>query len=182
MELERLGFGDVALMDGERIDAALNLRDGLSGDLDEAGDIILLTERRVIHLNASARRRTASFVSVQDIDAVEINAEREGRGAIAWGGLAFVVAIMVWRIWDHPIGSALGAVAVALMGVYLIVDYWLSPGNIHATFKAGSSELHCGLKSAEASKDIYTFVNRLFQLKGESDRHGEHRSADFAPR
>ena len=81
MEIEKLGFSDVTLMVGERIDSGLNLQNGVGQVSDGDPDVILLTDKRVIHLQARGRRRSAAFVSLQDVESVEITSEREGFGA-----------------------------------------------------------------------------------------------------
>ena len=179
VDLERLGFGDLSLIDGEQIDTALDLTNGRSGEDATASNVILLTDRRVIHLNTNGRTRGVVFASLQDMDTVEIASEGHGYSGFVWGGLAFVVAFFLWQVWDHPIGSALAAGVVALMGVYLIVDQWLTPGILRATFNAGPSKLQCGIGSEPASKELYGFINRLFQLKGED---GTRPPRTFSPR
>ena len=186
MDLEELGFSDMNLSEGEHLHSTLNLENGESA-ADGYSDVILLTSKRVIHLNANGKRREAVFLSLSDIDSVEVASERRGYGAFVWGGLAFFVAIMLWNIWDHQVGRVLGAAGVASMGVYLIMDHLLSPPKVHASFRTGSSLVRFGLKSAQASKDIYAFVNQLFQLKdGQAEQTVKEeegrRPTDFAPR
>ena len=84
MELEELGFGDVGLIDGERIDSTLDLRDGAVEEGAPAPEVVVLTDRRVIHLSANGRRRSAMFVSLKDVEAVEIASERTGYGGFIW--------------------------------------------------------------------------------------------------
>ena len=182
MELEKLGLDDFGLIDGERVDTALNLREGQEGEDAAAPNVVLLTDRRVIHLNVNGRTRKAVFASLQDVEAVEIAGERRGYGGFIWAGMAFVVAIMLWRVWDHPVGSFLAAVAVAMMGVYLIVDHLLTPGVTSATFKAGSSQLRFGIDGPQASAEVYAFVNRLFELKGSGNAHDAFGRRRFTPR
>ena len=182
VDIEKTGFGDVSLMDGETIDSAISLTAGLNGDYARDPDVILLTDKRIIRLTAEGRRHNAVFVALQNIDAVEITTQREGYGAFLWGGLSFFVAIMLWKVWDHPLGSGLAAAAVALMGVYLVLDRIFSPGTVQASFKAGSSQVMCGLKSDQASRDIYPFVSRLYQLKSRVAEDGTRGAGSFAPR
>ena len=179
VDLNELGFGDLSLMDGERIDSAINLGDGEKGVPSRYPELVLLTDQRVIHLNANGRSRKAVFVSLRDIDAVEVEAKRQsGYGALVWGVLAFFVAIAVWRVWGNPWGSALGAIAVALMGVYLVVDRLTSSDTMRAAFRAGSSQILCSPNGDEALRETYALVNRLHQLRAEGGRDG----ASFAPR
>lgn len=181
MEVEKLGLKDLNLMDGESLYAALNLKDEGGERQEEDPDVILLTGQRVIHINPNGQLRRAVFVPLQNIDVVEITRKRSYGGFI-WGALAFFVAIMLWQVWDYPIGSTIAVATVALMGAYLVVDQILSPGSLHVSFKAGPSRLQCGIMSNHESKDIHTFVNRLFELKAEATKVEPHRRRDFSPR
>ena len=177
MELEEFGITDVSLIDGERIDSAMDLSKDGNTNSGDGPDVMLLTDRRVIHLHGIGKRRNAVFASIQDIDGVEISVEREGTGAFLWAGLAFLVAITLFFAIDHAVGRVLALTTVALMGAYLIVDHRTAVGTPVVIFKAGSSQLECTLKSDGASSDIYVFINRLYQLKDENSR-----ARRFAPR
>lgn len=182
MEIEKLGLRDVTLMAGERIDSGLNLRDEHSGDTSEVPEAIVLTDRRLIHVNGDDRSRKSVFVSLQDIDAIEITNERpRGYGAYAWAGMAFIAAIFVWRTWDHPLGSGLGAIAVAFMGVYLVADHLLSPRRVLATFRAGYAQLQCSIDGKQAPAGVHAFVNRVFELKEERAKDRTQRPGGFTP-
>ena len=186
VEIEKLGIHDITLMDEERIEASLNVGDGRREAPPAGTDVVLLTDRRIIHLAAKGGRRKAVFASLQDVGTAEITREGVGYGGYVWGVVAFFVALMLWQVWDHPLGSPLGALAVALMGVYLIIDHRLSPPTMRARFTAGSTTVECGVEGAQAAQDIYGFVNRLFQLKDEDDgkaaRQEPPARRDFAPR
>ena len=150
VDLEKLELEDLTLIDGEQINTALHLTDDHSDGNSTATNVVLLTDKRVIHLNANGRTREVVFASLQDMDTVEIASERRGYGGFVWGALAFLVALLIWRVWDHPVGSVAVAVVIALMGVYLIVDQWLMAKILKATFNAGSSRLQLGISSAHA--------------------------------
>lgn len=180
MEIAELGLRDVSLMEGERIDSALNLSDG-SGEVSAADrNMILLTDRRVIRLEQGWRRRKAAYVSLQDIDAVEVTRDR-GYSPFVWGALALIVAVSIWQVWDHAVGSVVGPVVVVLMGAYLVADHWLSPGRLKAIFRAGSAQLSCGIGIDDTSSDVQSFVNRLFQVKAE-EAEDPRPTRVFAPR
>ena len=181
MEVEKLGLKDLNLMDGESLYAALNLKDEVGEGQEEGSDVILLTGQRVIRINPNGQLRRAVFVPLQSIDMVEIIRKRSYGGFI-WAALAFFIAIMLWNVWDYPIGSTIAVAVVALIGVYLAVDQVFSPGRLHVFFKAGPSRLQCGIMSNHESKDIHTFVNRLFELKAEATKVEPHRRRDFSPR
>ena len=114
VDIEKLGFVDFSLIDGEQIDTALDLTNGPGAKNDTAPNVILLTNKRVIHLNANGRTHEVVFASLQDMDAVEIATERHGYRGFIWGGMAFVVAFFLWQVWAHPLGSIIAAAVVAL--------------------------------------------------------------------
>ena len=178
MELEQYGLADAGLIDGERIESAINLGE----DSDDNKGVMLLTDRRVIHIHGDEKNRQAVFASIQDIIVVEVTMEREGMGAYVWAALSFLVALLLWRVIDNALGSVAAALLVALMGVYLIVDRVLSPGNPVAVFKTVSSEFRCELSGENVSPEIYDFINKLFQSKSESVANTRSQVNHFAPR
>ena len=183
VEIKEVELKGLTLIDEERIDTALDLRDGLGGGEEDGTDDLFLTDRRLVHLNANGRRRRASFVSIQDITAIDISSERGyGIAAFMWGALALIVAVIVWRVWEHPVGSALAGLAVAGMGAYLVIDRLMSPPKVRAIFRAGNAELHFDIDSPSAARDIHDFVNRLFLLKDEEAARAARRPRTFSPR
>ena len=89
VEIKETTAGELTLLDKERIDTALDLRDGLRGGETDGTADLYLTDRRLVHLAADGQRRRASFVSIQDITAIDINSERGyGLAAFLWGALA----------------------------------------------------------------------------------------------
>jgi len=179
MEIEKAAPMEFVLMDGERLDSKLELRDGMAEPDD--GSYMMLTDRRLIQLNGDGRRGGVSFVALEDVTAIDVQSEQESnRAGYLWGAVALIVALLLWRTWDQPLWSALAGLAVAAMGVYLIVDRRTSPPGALATFQAGSAVLRFKSRRADAAADMYRFVNRLFQLKGEAGERGRPRK--FSPR
>ena len=121
-----------------------------------------------MHLNGDPKNIRAAFVSIRDVEIVDVRLEQEGIGAFIWAGLAFFVAVMLWRVIDHPLGSAAAGLVVAAMGIYLIADRIMTPGRPVVTFKTGASEFRADLKSERAASEVYDFINRLFQLREDS--------------
>ena len=170
-------------MDGERMDSELDLAGDGARDRANAEHVVLLTDRRVIYLDGKHRPRRAVFASIEDVDAVEIAEEDEGLGAFVWAALAFVAALFLYFVIDNFAGKISGTVAVALLGVYLIVDRLISPGRRVMVFKTGPADLRCPLKKGDRpADDIYPFINRLFELKAASGSDGLERARRFAPR
>ena len=164
-DIARLGFGGVELMEDERVDVTLNLGKNRGEGTHFDHNVVLLTDRRLVQLRADSRRQSTVFVSLRDIDAVEITRERHGYGGFIWGGLAVFVAVLLVLLWDHPVGSIAAAVAVTLMGVYLVFDHVASSSRVLAIFKTGTSQLECDLEVDTSPRDIHHFLNRMFKLK-----------------
>ena len=181
-EIDEVKFRDLALMDGESVDSTLNFGNG-RGDGEAAGaDVIVLTDKRVIQIGSNGRSHNVTFVSLKDVDTVEVTKHKKGYSGYVWGALAVVVAIGVWQVWDSPTWSPLAALAVLFMGIYLAVDHVISPGATQATFRAGASVLQYGIGKDEQSAEAYAFINRLFQLKIDAERDGVMSSGRFSPR
>jgi len=178
---DQFGFRDFALLEGETIEAAIDLAGGGRNGLVARPEAMLLTPQRVIHIEGNGRRRRAVFASLQDIDAVEIGYQREGNGGFIWAALAVVVAILLYFVIDSTPGSIAAGVIVTLMGAYLMVDQILSPGKSQLVFRAGTSEVRCQLKANPSSDDIQAFINQVFQFK--ADSHRDYARGDrFSPR
>lgn len=178
-EAEETDFESVVFMEDERVQASL----GAYGDSAYANqaDALLLTDKRVIHISGDARRRRSVFAAVSDISMVEIAHQPEGYRAYIWAGLAFITAAALWRVLENPIVSLVVALAVALMGVYLIIDRLTSPGERVIAFKAGASEIRMPL-SGGALSDADELIAALFALK-DADAKPTRRNPDsFAPR
>ena len=72
---------------------------------------------------------------------------------------------------------------VAVMGIYLLVDQLFLPGKPLVTFRAGGVQLEITLRSEKVPADVYTFVNRVFELKDDNGPNGVFaRIQRFAPR
>ena len=164
-----MGIEEIGLSDGESVDSAVDLKGEKGGATDRSPNVVLLTNRRVIHFQGSGDRRETTFVCLESIDSVEISKERKGYGAYVWGVVAFLVAAGIYSVWDQPIGRIAGALAIAAMGVFLIVDHLITPNGVKATFRAGSSVLQCALTDSRALQEMYVLVNGLFSLKDRAE-------------
>jgi hypothetical protein len=169
------------LMEGERVVSALSsMSDGRGPDVTDS--IVLLTNSRVIHLPGSDSRRGTAFAAIDDIDAVEIVTEGQGKGGYVWAALAFLVATLLYFVIDSLPYRIVGTILTALMGVYLIGDQLTRGGTSALLFKAGQADLRCDLDGDGTSEEVLTFINGLFRLKSRNGPPGVSRSDRFAPR
>ncbi len=181
MSVGEFGLQEVSLLKGERLDSTLDL-DGSGNGSSGSGELVVLTDRRVIHAR-NGRRRKAVFAAIQDIDAIEISQEQQGASAFIWAGLAFIVAIMLYMVIDAALTRIGAAAVVAVMGIYLLADQLLLPGKPLVVFRAGAFQMEVALRSEEVPDDVYAFVNRVFQLKDDASANGPSARADrFSPR
>ncbi len=154
----------VTLIDGERVDSSVYL--GSSGT--DRFDRLVLTDMRLIRLGVKGTARSASFISIKDIAAVDVtNTRRRSVSGLAWGAVSLFVAVMVWRIWDHPLFSAVAAAVIAGMGVYLLVDRLWGYDKVRAVFSTESEEIRIAIDGADSAVEgrINAMANRLFELR-----------------
>ena len=156
---------DIELLDNETIDLTLNVEYSGSQRKTKDLDVIFMTNVRIIKLGTGGGKKTAVFSSLDDIDFVSIAQDGIGIRGYVWGLLSFAASVISWHMWDHPIGSPAGSLALLLMGIYLIVDHKLSIGCLKILFKTGSGTIEYKADSTTSTQHIYDFVNRLFKLK-----------------
>ena len=171
-------IGDISLIEGEQVDSTISLN-GVRGK--ERSDTLVLTDRRLIHVGAAGRSRTASFVSIDDVTSVEVTStRRRSLTGLAWAAAALLVAAAVWSMWDHAIFSALAGAVLAGMGIYLAVDRLWGHDSVQATFRSAQEQIGISIDDAggEAGAQIDTLTTRLFELKDAS----EPGARKFAPR
>ena len=207
-------FEGFAFLDGERVETALDLlrepEDPQGGDAgaeprrrlrkrkrsssNANTNLLVLTDRRIIHLVDNPRERESVFVSLSDVSAVRVESQRPGRAAgFVWGGISILAAALLWAVWDRPVLDAVAAGVVALMGLYIVWDYITAPHAVQMIISAGSSQMAMGVHESISTQRMNGFANSVFEAKsnvhyrggGEStraaagaDEHGEVEAPD----
>ena len=172
----------VTLMANEEILASLGVDKGEDAH-DGGGEVVVLTDNRVIQMSGSESSRRTSFAAIEDISAVEITSQPAGGyGSFVWAGLAFVVSAALWRIIENQTISIGAAVVVALMGVYLIYDRLTSGGEHVLVFKTNGGEIRIDLKGERNQEEAEALIARMFELKAERSLSKYARANSFAPR
>ncbi|MYD51201.1 MAG: hypothetical protein F4W93_06910 [Dehalococcoidia bacterium] len=181
-------FTDVDLLEGERPETTLSLRDDSKGRRDTATDVLVLTNRRLIHLVDDGRAREAMFVWLEDVFAVRVGTERKGNiGGYIWGVIAFIAASLVWTVWDQPVLDVIVAGLVLLMGVYLVWDRINTAPLYQLSVSAGGSHMMMNVHRSVPPELVYAFTNRLFETKargahsGDDDDDPSSNATYFAP-
>ncbi len=172
----------VTLMANEEILASLGIDKGEDAH-DGGGEVVVLTDNRVIQMSGSESSRRTSFAAIEDISAVEITSQPAGGyGSFVWAGLAFVVSAALWGIIENQTISIGAAVIVALMGVYLIYDRLTSGGEHVLVFKTNGGEIRIDLKGERNQEEAEALIARMFELKAERSLSKYARANSFAPR
>ena len=185
IDLGQTEFASVDLLEGERTETTLSLRDDSKGRRNAPTNLLVLTDRRLIHLVDDGRARDAVFVWLADIFAVRVGTERKGSiGGYIWGVLAFIAASLVWTVWDQPVLDVIVAGLVLLMGVYLVWDRINTAPIFQVTVSAGGSQMTMNVHRSVAPELVYAFTNRVFETKARgprSDDDHDSRASFFAP-
>lgn len=164
-------LGDLTLMPEERVDCVFDVDRGVADGGPEASEALFLTSRRIIHARGRAGRRRLVFLSLRNIDAIEIMRQPLSLGAFLWAALAAVVAVIIWQVWEHNL-APLASLIVVGMGAYLVVDRFLSLQHLHVVLTAGASQVRLELRSKAAARDIRDFTTRVFQLQEQAATGG----------
>lgn len=186
IDLEQTEFASVDLLEGERTETTLSLRDDSKRRRNAPTNLLVLTDRRLIHLLDDGRARDAVFVWLDDIFAVRVGTERKGNiGGYIWGVLAFIAASLVWTVWDQPVFDAIVAGLVLLMGVYLVWDRINTAPIFQVTISAGGSQMTMNVHRSVPPDLVYAFTNRVFETKARGlrsdDDNYDSRASFFAP-
>ena len=188
IDLKQTSFTDVDLLDGERAETTLSLSDDSKGRRRTATDMLVLTDRRLIHLLDDGRGRQTVFVWLADIIAVRVGTERTGGvGGYVWGVLSIIAAILVWSVWNQPVLDVVAAGVLLLMGAYLVWDRLNTPPLFQMAISAGGSQMTMNVHQSVPTELVYAFTNRLFETKARSARSDDDdddpssRATFFAP-
>ena len=183
-------FDGLTFMDGERVETTLNLlgeteypKDGdvskaprrkwRKNPADAHTNLLVLTDRRLIHLVYNASERESAFVSLSAVSAVRMDARRPGRSAgYVWGGISLLTAALLWAVWDQPVLDVVAAGVVALMGLYIMLDYVMAPHAVRMTISAGLLQMTMGVHGSISTQRMNDFANRVFEAKANEQYPG----------
>ena len=150
--------------------------------------MLVLTDRRLIHLLDDGRASQSVFVWLADIIAVRVGTERTGGvGGYVWGVLSIIAAILVWSVWDRPVLDVVAAGVLLLMGAYLVWDRLNTPPLFQIAISAGGSQMTMNVHRSVDPELVYAFANRLFETKARGARSDDDdddpssRATFFAP-
>ena len=111
-----------------------------------------LTHNRIIYTRDSRSTVVYSSIQIQDISSIQIFRRPRARRSAVWGIIGLFSAIGVWQVTPNSTPGIIAALAVALISLVLIADYWLRPDGVHIEFQttAGKVSGEVGNKLSEA--------------------------------
>ncbi|MCE2462966.1 MAG: hypothetical protein J4F46_03495 [Dehalococcoidia bacterium] len=162
---------DLRLLEGERVEERFIPHDGLVPDTPRKGELLVLTNHRVITFIQSNGHKEAFFAPLEEMKGVSVKANTRDMKNLSQGLIMIIVGILAYFLIGYAldsvnIASALGG-AIVFVGVLFIARYffWEEEEEGTITFQGGSWELSFPYKSNKASASVYNLVNRFFQLK-----------------
>lgn len=173
---------ELRLHDGEWIEERFDPSDGIVSDTPNTGELMVLTNRRVISFLEVDGQKETVLASLAELQGVSIKANTRGIKSISQGLFLILLGILGYFI----IGYILDGVTVALslggaiifVGLLFISRYffWEQEGSI--SFQGGNWEFGFPYRTDRASADVYKVVNRFFQLKMEPNGHQPRRDGE----
>ena len=111
-----------------------------------------LTHNRIIYTRDSRSTAVYSSIQIQDISSIQIFRRPRARRSAVWGIIGLFSAIGVWQVTPNSTPGIIASLAVALISLVLIADYWLRPDGVHIEFQttAGKVSGEVGNKLSEA--------------------------------
>ena len=146
-------------------------QDGLVPNTPRKGELLVLTNHRVITFIQSNGHKQAFFAPLEEMKGVSVKANTRDMKNLSQGLIMIIVGILAYFLIGYAlnsvtIASVLGG-AIAFVGVLFVARYffWEEEEDGTITFQGGSWELSFPYKSRKASASVYNLVDRFFQLK-----------------
>ena len=172
---ERRSIQGIDLLEGEEITLTLDGREGLEREPSPHGDLLLLTNRRIVRLAKESTRERFGVAYLEDIDSVEITTPSRSSGSLVTGGLlvlaGILAGILVNAFGFHLLIALATAGALGGLGILSSSKYFIPDETATLLFHIGASEMALPLRSRRALDDAYFLVNHLFMLRAGQHPH-----------
>ncbi|MBT3863471.1 MAG: hypothetical protein HOF71_07195 [Chloroflexi bacterium] len=153
------------LLPGERVVSELESNDGGN---------FALTHARVIFRGSSGSNSVYASAQLKDISSIEISRRPRARRSAAWGTVGLFAAIGVWQVTPSSNVGIAAAIAVAVVSLILMGDYWIRPSGVHLEFHTTGGSIiggEIGGKPAPAiqfTRDVEDTKRRLIPSRTRS--------------
>ena len=123
---EALSVKKGGLLPGERIVSELK---------SSGGGSFRLTHARVVFSGGAESNNVYGSTQLGDIASVQISRRPRARRSAAWGVVGLFAAICVWQVTPSSTVGISAALAVAIISLILMADYWIRPAGVHLQFQ-----------------------------------------------
>ena len=178
---------DLHLLEGEWVEERFIPNHGLVSDTPRKGELLVLTNHRVISFIQSNGHKETFFAPLDEMKGISVRANTRGLKNLSQGLIMMILGVLAYLIIGYvldsvTIGLALGATIILVGGLFIVRHFfWEEEGVI--IFQGGSRELFFPYKSNIAGGCVYNLINRFFQLKQHTNNRADHQaSAEDGPR
>lgn len=163
----------IPLLAGEEVVQLFAPNNGVVDRLPEEGELLVLTNQRLITFTQEDGRGETRMSSLEKIEGVSMRGGKRSAKALYQGITLIIVGILVYLVLGtFSTGVAQAAIlggVIAFLGVLFASRYiaWEQRGEV--TFQVGAWQLTFPCYSSTAASQIYQVAHRYFQLKGGED-------------
>ena len=165
----------LSLLEGETVREKFVSDGGLVSDSPHKGQLLVLTNQRLISFTNTDGHRETFLAPLEELKGISVKTHTRGFKDIVQGLFFVMLGVMAYLV----LGYVLEGVAIALsLGFALVFVgvlffsrhlFWEEEGSI--TFQGSSWEFSFPYRTNRASADVYTLINRFFQLKRAKNTH-----------
>lgn len=170
----------IALLAGESISHLFRPEMGLVQGPTDEGQMLVLTNRRVIAFGQNDGIRETVLMPVEEVKAVSVHAGRRSRGNVFQGGLMIVAAVFFYVLlayWltgriDGPTVPIIRMDLVAfvvflaiLTGVAMMAQMYFAKPDGEVTFQGDGVKITFPFRGETAEDQIYQVVNAAFAAR-----------------
>ena len=166
MNLERWGFRDLMLAEGEEAALTLGQHHGLSETPHSDSELVLLTTRRVFYLTRSGMGHQILVANLEDADVLQVSSAGRNLTTLMIGVAGLLGGVLGWTLLPETFSLAQWVSgALAAIGTLLLLLFLIMPEQGSLVFKTGATEIRMEFRTRRASRQASTLVNRFFALK-----------------
>lgn len=162
---------NVKILEGEFIDKAFIPDSGIVIDSTLQGDLLALTNRRIIAFLDQGDHSETTLVPISELYGISLSFHSRGFRDLVHGFFMTLLGIAGYFIAGYVVSNILIGLIFGVSGVVLGVlyisrfVYWESNGTI-VFHGSGSVVVKFPFRNKHAEKDVCVLADRFFQLKG----------------
>ncbi|MGB1748396.1 MAG: hypothetical protein ACPHK0_01250 [Dehalococcoidia bacterium] len=108
---------------------------------------MVLTHNRVLISGSKNETVLHASIPLTDISSIEVSSRPRARRSAAWGVVGLFAAVGVWQVTPDARTGFIAGIAVALIALLLIGDYWVRPAGVHISIRGKETVIQTELGS-----------------------------------